>query len=327
MSMEAKVNFLNDIEKSLGDILTVNQTKDVVSILSDMLSKYRLEACEESNLCEDDYIESFLSAKTVEGRTPKTIERYRYLIRRFSAATKVASQNITVFHVRRYFADEKARGISDGTLEGVRQVLSGYYAWLQKEGLIERSPFTNICPIKCQKKVRMSLSDADFERLKSSCKLPRDKAIICFLLSTGCRISEMTQLNRTDVDIHNKECKVLGKGNKERRVYLDDVAAMTLEEYLNSRTDNSPALFSGKGTERLSPHGVRLMLHTVQRDAHIKTNVHPHRFRRTLATNLTHRGMPVQEVARILGHEKLDTTMKYVCLDDREIKYSYYKYM
>lgn len=168
--------------------------------------------------------------------------------------------------------------------------------------------------------------DVDLELLKTHCKRTRDKAIILFLLSTGCRISEVTQLNRTDVDFDNLVCKVLGKGNKERMVYIDAVTAMILNEYLQSRKDDSPALFVGKGSPRLSQGGIRLVLKNIQKDAQIKTTVHPHRFRRTLATNLIHRGMPIQEVARILGHEKLDTTMKYVCLNDSDIKFSYNKF-
>jgi site-specific recombinase XerD len=150
---------------------------------------------------------------------------------------------------------------------------------------------------------------------------------VCLLYSTGCRVSEIAGLNRDDIDLRNRECSVLGKGNKERKVFFDSVAAMVIADYLKERSDDLPALFIGKGTHRLQPGGIRLMLHRVQANAHIDTNVHPHRFRRTLATNLTSRGMPVQEVARILGHEKLDTTLKYICLDDKEIKHSYNKFM
>ena len=153
----------------------------------------------------------------------------------------------------------------------------------------------------------------------------RDKAIVCLLLSTGCRISELCALNRGDVDFQNKQCAVLGKGNKERTVYLDSVASMILKRYLKSRTDFSQALFVGKGTERLTPGGVRFMMKTLEEDSGVE-NVHPHRFRRTLATNLLNRGMPIQEVAKILGHEKLDTTMMYAFVDEQNVKASYCKY-
>lgn len=327
MAIEAKVLFLNRVEKALGDIVTANQLTDVMSALSDELANYDFEQNEAVKYEVDDFLDAFVSAKQIEGRSEKTVERYRYIITRFMNDTKVPTRSITVFHLRKYLNELKGRGLSDSTLEGIREVFSSYFNWLQKENLIEINPCSNLGAIKCQKKVKVAYTEVDLEMLKMHCKRPRDKAIICFLLSTGCRVSEMTQLNRDDVDLRNRECKVLGKGNKERIVYIDQVTAMTLNEYLKSRKDDHPALFIGKGTERLKPSGIRLMLKNIQEDAHIEGTVHPHRFRRTLATNLIHHGMPIQEVARILGHEKLDTTMKYVCLNDTDIKYSYNKYV
>lgn len=327
MAIEAKAVLLNRFENTLSSMLTATQMSDVLSALSDELVNYQVLQSEQFDITQDDFLNAFISAKGIEGRSAKTLERYKYIIGKFNMDVCIPTREVTVFHIRRYLTDMKARGISDGTLEGVREVFSSYFNWLQRENLIKNNPCANLGAIKCQRKVKQAYSEIDLDLLKSNCKRVRDKAIVCFLLSTGCRISEMTQLNRTDVDLKNRECKVLGKGNKERIVYLDAVTAMTISDYLNSRTDNSMALFIGKGTERLQPHGVRAMLKKLQEAAHIETTVHPHRFRRTLATNLIHKGMPIQEVARILGHEKLDTTMKYVCIDDSDIKYSYNKYM
>lgn len=161
--------------------------------------------------------------------------------------------------------------------------------------------------------------------MKFCCKTIRDRAILAFMLSTGCRISEMCQLNRDDVDLNTMECRVLGKGNKERIVFLDQVAAMLLREYLAQRKDDSPALFVGRLTNRLSPNGVRKMLSNIS-SASTVDHVHPHKFRRTLATSLIRHGMPIQEVAAILGHDKLDTTMQYVVLDKTDVKNSYRRY-
>lgn len=173
--------------------------------------------------------------------------------------------------------------------------------------------------------LKVTFSSVDIEKLKEKCTCSRDKAIICFLLSTGCRISEVTQLNKSDIDFQKKQCKVLGKGNKERIVYIDDVTILLLNRYFSERKDQSEALFVGKGTARMTPAGIRYMLRNLAEDANVE-NVHPHRFRRTLATNLIYRGMPIQEVAKILGHEKLDTTMKYVYLDNNTLKFSYNKF-
>ena len=327
MAIEAKAVLLNRFESTLSGMLTANQMNDVLNALSDELVNYQVLQSETVDETSDDFLGAFLSAKEIEGRSIKTLERYKYIISKFNAATSVPTRDVTVFHIRRYLTDMKKHGLSDTTLEGIREVFSSYFNWLQRENLIERNPCANLGVIKCQKKVKLAYSDVDLELLKFHCKRVRDKAIVCFLLSTGCRISEMTQLNRDDVDLKNRECRVLGKGNKERIVYIDAVTAMTIDEYLKKRADDSPALFAGKGTERLKPHGVRQMLKNLQGIAHIETTVHPHRFRRTLATNLIHRGMPIQEVAKILGHEKLDTTMKYICINDNDIKYSYDKYM
>ncbi len=327
MAIEAKVVFLNRMEKSLGEILTASKMTEVMSALSDELANYQFEQAKPIDFAGDDFLDAFLSAKEIEGRSEKTIERYRYIITKFMDEIRIPTRSITVFHLRKYLNDQKNRGLADSTLEGFREVFSSYFNWLQKENLIENNPCSNLGAIKCQKKVKLAYSEVDLEKLKQCCTKIRDKAIICFLLSTGCRISEAIQLNRDDIDLRNRECKVLGKGNKERIVYIDTITAMTLSEYLKNRKDDLPALFIGKGSERLKPGGVRLMLHKLQVEANIETVVHPHRFRRTLATNLIHRGMPIQEVARILGHEKLDTTMKYVCLNDKDIKYSYNKFV
>ena len=326
MPFEDKALLLNRFESAMNNLLVANQVNEVMSALSNELANYNVEQIDHTADRTDDYLDAFLSAKEIEGRSPKTLKRYRYIISRFQSAVNIPTNEITVFHIRRYLSDEKSRGIGDSTLEGIREVFNDYFNWLQRENLIKVNPCANLGAIKYQQKVRLAYSEVELDKLKCSCKKVRDKAIICFLLSTGCRISEVVWLNREDVDIKNRECKVLGKGNKERIVYIDSVAAIALDEYLKSRKDDYPALFIGRGSQRLSSNGIRKVLKVLQQAAHIETKVHPHRFRRTLATNLIHRGMPIQEVARILGHEKLDTTMKYICINDSDIKYSYNKY-
>ena len=300
---------------------------EVLKIIADELDAYSLEQTEETevDLSSNDMLEAFLSAKELEGRSPKTLERYKYIITKMLYFAKSPIRSITVYHLRKYLMELKNRGCADTTLEGVREVFSSFFNWLQKERLIENNPCANLSPIKCMKKTKLPFSSVDIEKLKENCICSRDKAIISFLLSTGCRISEVTQLNRRDVDFQKKQCKVLGKGNKERIVYIDDVTILLLNRYFNERKDSSEALFAGKGTSRMTPHGVRYMLTQLGKRAEVE-NVHPHRFRRTLATNLIFRGMPIQEVAKILGHEKLDTTMKYVYLDETILKFSYNKY-
>ena len=177
------------------------------------------------------------------------------------------------------------------------------------------------------KKVKTVFSEVDIERLKQACKTPRDKAIICFLKSTGCRISEVCALNRSDIDFSRNQCIVLGKGNKERTVYMDEVSAMILKDYVDSRTDDFPALFYSKhGNEhRITPGGIRTMLSNLGKETGVE-HVHPHKFRRTEITHLVNRGMSIEQVKALAGHEKMDTTMQYVVLNQEDIKNNYLKY-
>lgn len=325
MSLGTKETLLDEMKEKLSDLLTANDMTKVLGLLTDELGNYDVTRLTDYEPEEDDLLSAYIDALKVQGRSVKTIERYRYAIGKLNAALKVPTRKITVHHLRRYLLNEKERGLSDRTLEGMRQVFSGYFNWLQREGLIDKNPTANLGAIHYAKKQKEILSEADIEELKYECENNRDRAIVCFLRATGCRISEVTGLNRDDVDLVNMKCRVLGKGNKERTVFLDQVAAMTLQKYLDGRTDLCPALFIGKGTSRLKPGGIRLMLNKVACKAGVN-HVHPHKFRRTMATNLIKHGMAIQEVAAILGHDKLDTTMEYVVLDTEGIKHEYQKF-
>lgn len=325
MSIEAKTVLMKELEQNLATKITASDMTKVLAAVADELTCFDVAMKETETYKKDDLLDAYLAAMKVQGRSGKTVERYSYIIKRMMESVKVNTRGITVYHLRQYLMKEKERGISDSTLEGIRQIFSAYFNWLQREGLISQNPTANLGSIKRQKKVKAIYSDVDIERLKYSCASVRDRAIVAFLLSTGCRISEVTGLNRNDIDLVNLECTVLGKGNKERTVYLDSVTAMLLKEYMASRTDLYPALFVGRGTQRITPHGVRRMLVKLSETAKVE-HVHPHKFRRTLATNLIRHGMPIQEVASILGHDKLDTTMQYVVLDKSDVKNSYRKY-
>ena len=327
MSIAAKQQLLKQVERELGDVLSVNAMSLVQERLNCLLSTYEVNCLPEGdyNSETDDFLIAFLGTKEIEGRSAKTIAHYKYIIDRMMAEINVPVRQITVFHLRSYLMHKKMNGTADKTLEGIRSVMCSYFGWLQKEGLLQDNPCANLAPIKCAKKVRVPYTEVDIEQLKEACDCSRDKAVVSFLLSTGCRISEVCALNRNSIDFQTLECTVVGKGNKERTVFVDDVTAMLLRRYFAERTDDSVALFAGKGTERMTPGGVRAMLKRVSQKASV-ANVHPHRFRRTLATNLINHGMQIQEVASILGHEKLDTTMKYVYIDKTNVKNAYRKY-
>ena len=328
MSIEAKQMLLLDFSNELANILTVDGRDTVLCILSELLAKYELVQTNNTEFYDmetDELLDAYISAKTIEGRSPKTLDRYKYIITKMMKSINIPVRKISVFHIRTYLTKEKQRGLSDRTLEGTREVLSAFFGWLHREGLINSNPISNLGTIKYAKVTRLPYTQVDIEKLKESCNNDRDRAIISFLLSSGCRISEVCALNRTDIDFDNKQCTVLGKGNKERIVYIDDITVLHLKRYLNSRKDEYEALFIGKNTKRLQPGGIRYMLKKVANKAEV-SNTHPHRFRRTLATSLIDHGMPIQEVAIILGHDKLDTTMGYVYTDNKNVKNSYEKY-
>lgn len=325
MSMDSKQDFLRTMEAALSDTVTAANMDAILKIMSDTLEGYDMRRIEAFGDETDDCLECFISAKEVECRSPQTIRRYRYVITRIMQFTKVPTRRITVYHLRSFLSAEKARGLSDTSLENYREVCSSYFNWLQREGLIDRNPVSNLGTIKCAKKEKKTYSEVDIEKLNRCCKSIRDRAIIGFLRSTGCRVSEMTGLNRDSVDIDALECVVHGKGDKERVVYLSEVTGLLLREYLESRKDNSEALFSNKFGGRLLPGGVREMLKQVAKAAGLQ-NVHPHKFRRTLATELCKHGMSIQEVSELLGHSKIDVTRQYVILSKDGIKSSYRRY-
>ena len=327
MAIDAKQSFLGQVEQKCADILTVNDMGRVMSAISDLLENFDMRELRSDRweMTEDDLMDAFISAMKIQGRSEKTIARYEYIISRFKKYIGQPTRRINVYHIRSWIAAEKQRGIQDSTLDGNRTVLSAYFGWLYREGLIDKNPVVNVGAIKVPKKQRKIYSDIDMEKLNKTCDNIRDRAIIHFLKSTGCRISEMTGLDRHAVDLERLECVVHGKGDKERTVYMSAVAGMLLRQYLEERTDGDPALFVGCRGERLQAGGVRTMLKKLGALAGVD-NVHPHKFRRTLATGLARHGMPIQEVANVLGHENLDTTMRYVVLNKEDTRSDYRRY-
>lgn len=327
MSIADKQVLMTDLERKLGRILTVENSDAVMKMLAETLVSYDVIVADEDGICNDseDLLSAFRDAKLIEGCSEKTIRRYMFTLRQMLRGTGVPVRKITVYHLRNYLMTLRNGGVSDATLGSYRYAYCSFFGWLQREKLIRDNPCENLKPIRFAKKVKLPFTDSDIERMKESCKTVRDKAIICFLLSTGCRINEVCELNRDEVDLQNLECVVHGKGNKERTVYLDDVTAMLLKRYFATRNDLYPALFVGMGTDRMKPNGIRKMLHNIERKTGVE-NIHPHRFRRTLATNLINRGMPIHEVSAILGHEKIDTTMTYIYIGKETVKNAYRKY-
>lgn len=326
MATQDKVMLMHQVEDVLKPRMFANLLEEAVTEIQDRLDDYDVQRIATSDTTgQEDLLDAFISAKRVEGRSELTLVRYRYSIERFLRTIGVRTKDVTTQHVRDYFTKEKERGIADSTIEGLREMFNSYFGWLEHEKLIRTNPVYNISTIKYQKKVRETISDPDMERLKMACESIRESALLSVLRSTGCRVGEISGMNRTDVNYSNGECVVLGKGNKERTVFFDGVALMIVKEYLATRNDENEALFVNPHGERLKPGGIRFILKRISKTAGV-TNVHPHRFRRTLITNLLNRGMPMQEVAILAGHDKVDTTMQYFTANKEIIKTSYERY-
>lgn len=324
MSIADKQVFLKDFERTAGSILTVTKLEEVMKLLVEQLDSYDVTMESDDSNGDIDLLEVFLEAKQIEGKSVKTIQRYREVLSLAFRKINVPIRKITVYHLRNYLKGMKDKGNMDSSINGIRDILHSYFGWLKRENLIEIDPCANLSSVKCPKKVRLPYSAVEIERIKEACRNDRDRAIVHFLLATGCRIGEVCELDRDSVDFHSMEIIVHGKGNKERTVYMDSITSMMLKRYLDSRTDSHKALFVSRTHERLTPHGFRYALRILEKRSGVE-NVHPHRFRRTLATNLIDRGMPIQEVAAILGHDKIDTTLKYVYINKANVKNAYHK--
>ena len=272
---------------------------------------------------------NFLASKHVEGCSDRTITYYHSTIEKMLELINKKIEYITTDDLRRYLADyRKINGASKTTIDNIRRVLSSFFSWLEDEDYILKNPVRRIHKIKTRKVVKEVLSDENFEILRDNCTNIRDLAMIELLASTGIRVGELVNLNIDDVLFNERECVVLGKGDSERVVYFDAKTKIHLQKYLESRKDSNPALFVSfkKPYTRLGINGVERRIRELGREANIK-KVHPHKFRRTMATNAIDKGMPIEQVQRLLGHVQIDTTMQYAMVNQSNVKIAHRKFI
>lgn len=277
----------------------------------------------------DQIISQFLAVKSINGCSDKTINTYSFHLHKYLQYVNKPILKVTANDIRGFLAIYKQqRKVSNVTLNNMRRSLSSFYGFLHDEGYISSNPMKQIQSIKTKKVIKKPFTDEDLEKLRVNCKNERDLAIVDFLYSTGVRVSEMVSLNIEQIDFIQKECIVFGKGSKERIVYINAKSYIHLMQYLKSRTDDNPALFVSlrKPYGRLSKEGVEAMLRNLGKISGVP-ETHPHRFRRTCATNALNKGMPIQEVKQMLGHAKTDTTMLYCDVSQENIKLSHKKYI
>ena len=328
-----KDQVIKSIESSMLNHLNAEQMKRLQAVLSHVLWDVDIvPANKDKEIGEkpnSELLTAFLDAKTLEGCSKKTIRYYRLTIEKMLDTINKNSVTITTEDLRKYLTDyQKINDCSKGNLDNIRRIFSSYFMWLENENYILKSPVRRIHKIKSTKAVKETISDDSMELMRDNVAHPRDLAIIDLLASTGMRVGELCGLNRSDIDFENQECVVLGKGDKERIVYFDARAKLHLQNYLNSRKDNNPALFVSllKPHARLEIPGVEIRLRKLGRKLDIP-KVHPHKFRRTLATKAIDKGMPVEQVKTLLGHSQLDTTMEYAIVNQTNVKNSHKKYI
>ena len=276
-----------------------------------------------------DLLELFLTAKEVEGCSPKTIAYYEATLQHMESWLSKPIAHVSSDDLRKYLSEyELERGSSKVTIDNIRRIFSSFFSWLEDEDYIVKSPVRKIKRVKTAVKTKETLSDEELEALRDSCDSKRDLAMVDLLASTGMRVGELIRLDIDDVDIQGRECVVTGKGNKQRPVYFDARTKLHLAAYLESRKDGNPALFvslNGR-TQRLSVCTVEKRIKALGERAQVG-RVHPHKFRRTLATHAIDKGMPIEQVQKLLGHSKIETTMHYAMVNQSNVKASHEKYL
>ena len=325
------INITNDMAlvltqyqlEKLKETLENNLKKVEINILTDEKEKQQIK---ETN---DNYINIFLSAKEVEGCSTRTLKYYREIIEKLINTIDKPIKEIQTEEIRKYLADYKENTKCNAvTIDNLRRVLSSFFAWLEDEDYIIKSPIHRIHKVKTGTQIKEVLTDENIEHLRDNCTEIRDLAMIDLLCSTGMRVGELVKLNREDINFNERECIVFGKGNKERIVYFNARAKIHLQQYLSSRKDRNKALFVSlaKPHNRLQISGVEVRLRKIGHSSKI-ARVHPHKFRRTLATMAIDKGMPVEQVQKLLGHVKIDTTMHYAMVNQNNVKLSHRKYI
>lgn len=314
------------IVNKMADYLNISQMKKLQEVLLQTFSKNTIQKEEISN---DEYLRLFLDAKRIEGCSERTIKYYSVTVVRMLQKIETPVRKISTEEIRKYLVDyQKINDCSKVTVDNVRRNISSFFSWLEEEDYILKSPMRRIHKIKTKQPVKEIISDEAIELLRDHCQYPRDLAMIDLLYSTGIRVGELVNLNISDIDFEARECIVFGKGDKERKVYFDAKAKLHLLNYLHKRDDDNPALFVTLDAphERLKISGVEIRIRTLGRKLNMG-KIHPHKFRRTMATRAIDKGMPIEQVQKLLGHSQIDTTMQYAIVNQTNVKTSHQKFI
>ena len=325
-----KENVIKEIEQKMASILNNEQKEKLREVL--LYTFFNIEVTNiKDDLVEDttDYTKLFISAKRIEGCSERTLNYYETTINNMIEKTNKKVNCIETEDLRNYLSEYQSKNnCSKVTIDNVRRILSSYFAWLEDEDYIVKSPVRRIHKVKTTQTVKETYTDEELEEMRDACTEIRDLVMIDFLSSTGVRVGELVKLDRADVNMQERSCVVLGKGGKEREVYFDARTKIHLQNYLNTRSDNNSALFVSllKPYDRLKISGVEIRLRELGKKTNI-IKVHPHKFRRTMATKAIDKGMPIEQVQVLLGHRKIDTTLQYAMVNQNNVRNSHKRFI
>lgn len=315
-----------EIINEMAEVLNAAQLKR----LQEVMLKHLVERePRKRKISNKEYLAKFLEAKKMEGCSERTIKYYKVTVEQLLNKIIRPIRRVTTEEMRKYLVDyQKINNCGKTTVDNIRRNISSFFSWLEEEDYILKSPMRRIHKIRAEKLVKNVITDEDIEKLRDGCTCLRDVAMIDLLYSTGIRVGELVRLNRSDINFSERECVVFGKGDKERKVYFDAKSKVHLINYLNTRKDNNPALFVSldKPNDRLKISGVEIRLRQLGRKLNLD-RVHPHKFRRSMATRAIDKGMPIEQVQKILGHSQIDTTMQYAIVNQNNVKAAHRKYI
>lgn len=328
-----KDKLITQVQMNMASMLNNSQLEELKRVLTNAfhdveITERKADPAQDA-IDNAGLLDSFIAAKRIEGCSEKSLTYYDSTVRRMLCQVDRPVREIATDDLRGYLADyQQKRKSSKITIDNMRRIFSSFFGWLEDEDYILKSPVRRIHKVKADNPIKETFSDEGLELLRDSCEELRDLAMVDLLASTGMRVGEMVNLNREDINFHERECVVFGKGGKERMVYFDARTKIHLQDYLDCRGDNSPALFVSlsKPNDRLLIGGVETRLREIGKKAELQ-KVHPHKFRRTLATRAIDKGMPIEQVQRLLGHVKIDTTMHYAMVNQTNVKNSHRKFV
>ena len=326
-----KEKIISEIIREMLSSLNNEQLSKLKTTLEIYLYNVSIEVKQEADTEQEevDYLEVFLSAKRIEGCSEKTLIYYKNTIQQMLDSIGKSVCKIVTEDLRTYLAEyQKEKQSSKVTIDNIRRIFSSFFAWLEDEDYIIKSPVRRIHRIKAASTIKETYTDEQLESMRDNCDNPRDLALIDILASTGMRVGELVLLNRDDISFDERECIVFGKGDKERMVYFDARTKIHLQNYLDSRTDNNDALFVSLKApyNRMKIGGIELRLREMGKRLNID-KVHPHKFRRTLATVAIDKGMPIEQLQKLLGHQRIDTTLQYAMVKQSNVKIAHRKYI